>query len=397
MVDGRAPKAKNGSGRIAPRPVVVRLEETAETAGRQEGTAKVDAAARGGRGTLSNANGRFERFDAVAFDDGWGQGDEPAPRIETRVQTDKSRTIIARNDSPDISFDRSINPYRGCEHGCTYCFARPSHAYLGFSPGIDFESRILAKPDAARLLEGELAARSYECRPIALGTNTDPYQPVEKKLRITRGILEVLERWNHPLTIVTKSALVQRDIDILARMAKLNLAKVALSVTTLDRRLARRMEPRAATPEKRLETIRALSAAGVPVGVMTAPMIPGLNDHEMEAILEASAAAGATIAGYVMLRLPLEIKDLFEEWLAAAVPERAGRVMSLIRDMRGGKAYDSTFGLRQRGTGPYAELIAQRFRLATARLGLDISRRPLDITRFRRPLERDDQMALFGD
>jgi DNA repair photolyase len=397
MVDGRAPKATNGSGRIAPRPVVVRLEETAETAGRQEGTAKVDAAARGGRGTLSNANGRFERFDAVAFDDGWGQGDEPAPRIETRVQTDKSRTIIARNDSPDISFDRSINPYRGCEHGCTYCFARPSHAYLGFSPGIDFESRILAKPDAARLLEGELAARSYECRPIALGTNTDPYQPVEKKLRITRGILEVLERWNHPLTIVTKSALVQRDIDILARMAKLNLAKVALSVTTLDRRLARRMEPRAATPEKRLETIRALSAAGVPVGVMTAPMIPGLNDHEMEAILEASAAAGATIAGYVMLRLPLEIKDLFQEWLAAAVPERAGRVMTLIRDMRGGKAYDSTFGLRQRGTGPYAELIAQRFRLATARLGLDISRRSLDTTRFRRPLERDDQMALFGD
>ncbi|WP_338016715.1 PA0069 family radical SAM protein [Oleomonas cavernae] len=380
-----------------PRPVTVRLEETAETAGRQEGTAKVDAAARGGRGTLSNANGRFERFDAVAFDDGWGQGDEPAPRIETRVQTDKSRTIITRNDSPDISFDRSINPYRGCEHGCTYCFARPTHAYLGFSPGIDFESRILAKPDAARLLEGELGARSYACRPIAMGTNTDPYQPVEKKLRITRGILEVLERWNHPLTIVTKSALVQRDIDILGRMARLNLAKVALSVTTLDRRLARRMEPRAATPEKRLETIKALSAAGVPVGVMTAPMIPGLNDHEMEAILEAAAKAGATIAGYVMLRLPLEIKDLFQEWLAAAVPERAGRVMALIRDMRGGKAYDSTFGLRQRGTGPYADLIAQRFRLATARLGLDISRRPLDITKFRRPLERDDQMALFGD
>lgn len=380
-----------------PRPVFVRGEDREAPVGPGDGGTLVGASARAGRGTMSNAGGRFERRTRVAMDDGWGNLDEPAPRMVTTVQTDKTRSIIARNDSPDIAFDRSINPYRGCEHGCTYCFARPSHAFLGLSPGLDFESRLFVKPEAARLLEAELGAKSYACQPIALGTNTDPYQPLERKMQVTRRVLEVLERWNHPLTIVTKSALVVRDIDILARMAARNQARVAISVTTLDRRLARRMEPRAATPERRLEAIRELAAAGIPTGIMTAPIIPGLTDHETEALLEAGRAAGACSAGYVLLRLPLEIKDLWQEWLAAAVPERAARVLALVRDIRAGQLNSAEFGLRQRGRGPYADMIAKRFRLACHRLGLDIARRPLDTSRFRRPLAVDGQMALFGD
>lgn len=353
--------------------------------------------ARAGRGTVSNNSGRFEKRRLVAMDDGWGNLDEAAPRLHTTVQPDKAQSVISRNDSPDLGFDRSINAYRGCEHGCTYCYARPTHAWLGLSPGLDFESRLFFKPDAARLLETELAARNYACQPIAMGTNTDPYQPIDKKLEITRQILEVLERWNHPVTIVTKSALILRDADILGRMAARNLVRVAISVTTLDRRLARRMEPRAATPERRLEAIRGLAEAGIPTGVITAPIIPGLTDHETEAILEAGSRAGARFASYVLLRLPLEIKDLFQEWLATAVPERASRVLTLVRDIRNGSLNSSEFGTRQRGQGAYADMIAQRFRLACTRLGLDTSRHALDTSRFRPPLDRGGQMALFGD
>jgi len=270
---------------------------------------------RKGRGAASNASGRFEAERRLAFDDGWGAADEEPSPLATTLSVDSTRTIIARNDSPDIGFDRSINPYRGCEHGCIYCYARPSHAYLGLSPGLDFESRLFYKPQAPKLLAGELRKKGYSCRPIALGSNTDPYQPVERKLGVTRAILEVLRDFRHPVTIVTKSALIQRDLDILSEMARERLAMAAISVTTLDRRLARVMEPRAAIPERRLETIAALAAAGVPVGVMSAPMIPALNDSEMEQILERARAAGATSAAYTLLRLPLELKELFKEWL----------------------------------------------------------------------------------
>ena len=349
-----------------------------------------------GRGTLSNAVGRFEPHQRAAIDDGWGSADEPALPLETSLIEDTTRTIIARNQSPDIPFDRSINPYRGCEHGCVYCFARPTHAYLGLSPGLDFESRLFYKPRAAELLRGELSKPSYRCQPMALGTNTDPYQPIERKLVITRQILEVLAEFNHPVTIVTKGALVQRDIDILAPMAARRMARVAVSVTTLDRNLARRMEPRAATPERRLETIQALSEAGIPASVMAAPMIPGLNDHEMEAILEAARDHGASAAGWVLLRLPLEIKDLFTEWLETNAPMRARHVLSLVRDTRHGKHNSAEWGERMRGDGAYADLIAQRFRLAIKRLGLDQRERtPLDVTQFRPPPKKGDQLSLF--
>jgi len=342
-----------------------------------------------GRGTLSNADGRFERFSHVREDDSWGtleaEARDGAAPVQTQVEIDTTRDIIARNSSPDISFDRSINPYRGCEHGCVYCFARPTHAYLGFSPGLDFETRIKVKPRAAELLEAALYDPKYKPRTMALGTNTDPYQPLEREYRITRGVLEVLAKFNHPLGIVTKSHLVTRDIDILRAMAAKGLAKVAVSVTTLDAGLARRMEPRASTPEKRLAAIRELKAAGIPTAVMTAPLIPALNDMEMEAILERAAAAGADSAGYVILRLPLEIKDLFREWLEAHVPDKAQHVMTLIRAMRGGLDYDMSWGKRMVGTGPYANLIAQRFRLATRRLGLNERRFPLDLSQFARP------------
>jgi DNA repair photolyase len=384
-----------------------------------------------GRGALSNASGRYEKTQRVLIDDGWDRSigqpsaakasgratnkntvvpngvaddgwddgwrndDEAIPPLRTEVIHDATRTIIARNKSPDISFDQSINPYRGCEHGCIYCFARPSHAYLGLSPGADFESRLFAKPNAAALLAKELRAPGYVPRVIAMGTNTDPYQPLEKKLRITRSILEVLRDFRHPVAIVTKSPLILRDLDILSEMARLGLAKAALSVTTLDRRLARTMEPRAGTPTRRLQAIEGLAAAGIPAGVMFAPAIPALNDHEMETVLSAAASAGARSAGYVLLRLPLEIKDLFREWLEANAPDRARHVMTLVRQMRGGKDYDAAWNTRMRGTGPYAEMMARRFHLAVKRLGLNRPGPPLDVSRFRRPQQAGDQMALF--
>ena len=339
-----------------------------------------------GRGAISNADGRYERFSHVREDDSWGTLDaEDVPRPRTTVLYDASRSIIARNSSPDLSFDRSINPYRGCEHGCVYCFARPSHAWLGMSPGLDFETRILLKPRAAELLAAELADPKYTPRVIALGTNTDPYQPLERTHRITRQVLEVLAAHNHPVAIVTKNHLVTRDIDILGPMAERGLAKVAVSITTLDGKLARTMEPRASSPAKRLDAIRALSRAGIPAAVMTAPLIPALNDMEMEQILERAAEAGASSAGYVMLRLPLEIKDLFREWLETHVPDKAAHVMALVRAMRGGKDYDASWGARMTGGGPYAELIGQRFRLATRRLKLNAQRFPLDASQFLRP------------
>jgi DNA repair photolyase len=347
-----------------------------------------------GRGARSNDSSRYDQERRGGFDDGWGSEDEGPPPLRTEVTKDSTRSIIARNDSPDISFSQSINPYRGCEHGCIYCFARPTHAYLGLSPGLDFESKLFVKPEAAKLLEAELRKPSYKPDVIAMGTNTDPYQPIEREWRVTRSILQVLSEFKNPVGIVTKSALIQRDIDILAPMAAEGLARVFLSVTTLDRKLARSMEPRAATPEKRIETIRALSAAGIPTGVMTAPLIPALNDEEMETILAAAAEAGATSAGYTLLRLPLEIKDLFREWLEAHEPNRAKHVMSLIRSMRGGKDYDSQWHLRQKGTGPYASLISQRFQIAVKRLGLNRERGSLDVSKFRRPAKAGDQLVL---
>src|SRR5882757_1253241 len=349
---------------------------------------------RRGRGAQSNAVGRYEPLARIAFDDGWRSLDE-LPPFKTTVQTDATRKIITRNDSPDIGFDRSINPYRGCEHGCVYCFARPTHAYLGMSPGLDFESKLFVKPEAAELLEKELASPNYSPKVIAIGTNTDPYQPIKRKYQVMRRILEVLDRAGQPVGIVTKSALVLRDLDILARMAERNLAKVALSVTTLDADLARRMEPRAATPMRRLETLRRLSQAGVPTTVMVAPVIPALNDSEIERILEAAHTAGVKEAGYVLLRLPLEVRDLFREWLTANYPDRANHVFKLIRDMRGGKDYDSTWGKRMKGTGPYAWMIGRRFEMACEKLGLNAAKRKLTTEHFRHPKPDDAQMSLF--
>ncbi len=335
-----------------------------------------------GRGAQSNASGRFEAEARVAFDDGWQSLDD-LPPFKTTVSLDTSRKVITRNESPDIGFDRSINPYRGCEHGCVYCFARPTHAFLGLSPGLDFESKLLIKPDAPELLEKELAASGYEPRMIAIGTNTDPYQPIEREHKIMRGILEVLERAGHPVGIVTKSALVTRDIDILARMAKRNLAKVAISVTTLDPKLARTMEPRASTPPKRLEALKQLSEAGIPATVMVAPVIPALNDSEIERILDAAAHAGVKEASYVLLRLPLEVRDLFREWLMANYPDRYRHVFTLIRDMRGGRDYDSQWGTRMKGTGPMAWMIGRRFEIACEKLGLNKRRSETDDRSFR--------------
>ncbi|MGH7064141.1 MAG: PA0069 family radical SAM protein [Stellaceae bacterium] len=351
---------------------------------------------RKGRGAASNASGRFESEERVPFDDGWGSNDgEPLP-LKTTVGVDATRTIIARNESPDIGFDRSINPYRGCEHGCIYCYARPSHAYLGLSPGLDFESRLFYKPQAAALLAAELRKTGYSARPLALGSNTDPYQPVERKLGVTRAILEVLRDFRHPVTIVTKSALIQRDLDILAEMARDNLAIVTVSVTTLDRGLARVMEPRAAAPERRIETIAALAAAGIPTGVLSAPMIPALNDSELEAILECARGAGAVSAGYTLLRLPHELKDLFREWLEAHFPDKAAHVLSLVAQAHGGRLYDSAWATRRTGSGPYAEMLRSRFDRACRRLGFNPrTTRPLDATRFRPPPMTGDQLTLF--
>jgi DNA repair photolyase len=348
-----------------------------------------------GRGARSNRSGRFEPLAVEAVDDGWGVEDSQPEQAKTSVTLETPRTIITRNASPDLGFDRSINPYRGCEHGCIYCYARPTHAYMGLSPGLDFETRLFAKPGAAKLLLAELAKPGYEAKPIALGTNTDPYQPIERRYAITRQILEVLLSARHPATITTKSNLILRDADILSQMARLNLVRVAVSVTTLDRKLARAMEPRAPTPERRLEAIRALSDAGVPAAVMVAPVIPGLTDHEMETILERAAAAGARAAGFILLRLPLEIKDLVREWLEAHQPNRAGRVFSLLRSMRGGKDYDAAFGKRMRGEGPYAMMLAKRFALAKERLGLDHKQPPLEKGRFAPPRSERAQLSLF--
>ncbi len=358
-------------------------------------TTKLPADARKGRGALSNASGRHETQERFLADDGWGSAERAATPRRTEVTIDASRTIIARNDSPDIGFDRSINPYRGCEHGCIYCYARPTHAWLGLSPGVDFETRLFAKPDAAKLLEAELAWPGYDCRPIAMGTNTDPYQPLEQRMEITRSILEVLSRHDHPVSIVTKSHTIVRDLDILGAMAERRLVKVALSLTTLDRGLARKMEPRAATPGRRLAAIRRLSEAGIPTAVMVAPIIPAINDMEIEEILQNAAWAGADGASYVLLRLPLEIKELWREWLEAHFPDRAGKVMRLLREMRGGRDYDARFSLRMSGTGPYARLIARRFQLARKRLGLDGGEVELDVERFRPPIRPGDQLTLF--
>jgi DNA repair photolyase len=354
----------------------------------------VDHERRRGRGAQSNSTGRYEPQARIAFDDGWRSLDE-LPPFKTQVTVDATRKIITRNDSPDIGFDRSINPYRGCEHGCIYCFARPTHAYLGLSPGLDFESRLFVKPGAADLLEKELAAPNYQPRVFAIGTNTDPYQPIERKYQVMRRILEVLDRAGHPVGIVTKSALVLRDLDILARMADRGLAKVALSVTTLDAQLARKMEPRAATPMRRLETLRRLNAAGVPTSVMVAPVVPALNDMEIERILDAAHAAGVREAGYVLLRLPLELRDLFREWLKENYPHREEHVFKLIRDMRGGKDYDSTWGKRMKGGGPYAWMIGRRFEMACERLGLNETKSKLTTEHFRHPERESAQLSLF--
>jgi DNA repair photolyase len=332
-------------------------------------TTALAEANRRGRGAVTNAAGRFETFQSEVFDDGWSEP-EALPPFRTETTMERAVSIITRNQSPDIPFDRSINPYRGCEHGCSYCYARPSHAYLGLSPGLDFEARLFAKPNAAELLERELAAPKYRVAPIALGTNTDPYQPIERQFRITRSILEVLARTGHPVTIVTKSASVVRDIDLLAPMAERGLARVALSLTTLENTLARTMEPRASTPRKRLDALRQLASAGIPTAVLTAPIIPAINDHEIEVLLEAAADVGVQEAHYVLLRLPLELRELFREWLLTHYPGKLRHVMSLVQSTRSGADYVSTFGERQVGTGVYAELIAKRFRLASERFGL---------------------------
>ena len=346
-----------------------------------------------GRGALSNQTGRFETLIREDFDDGWDGLDKYPEKIPTQLFVDTAKTVITYNQSPDVPFDRSINPYRGCEHGCVYCFARPSHAYLGLSPGLDFETKLFYKPDAPELLRVELSAKNYRPAPIALGINTDAYQPIERQLKLTRQLLEVLSETRHPVSIVTKSSLIERDIDLLAAMAKDSLIHVCLSITTLNPDLARRLEPRAAAPKRRLQTLATLTEAGVPVSVLIAPLIPVLNDSEMEIILQHSRDAGAVDAGYVLLRLPHEVKDLFAEWLQTHEPLKADHVLNRIYDSRGGKAYDSTFGVRMRGTGHYAELLAQRFLLAMKKLAFPGS--PLLSSSLFKPKPLSGQMDLF--
>ena len=357
------------------------------------GAGRYAAMARG-RGARLNMAGRFEKLGRALFDDGWDSLDD-LPPLKTQVFEETAKSIITRNQSPDISFDRSINPYRGCEHGCSYCYARPTHAYMGLSPGLDFESKLFAKTNAAELLRQELSAPGYVPRTMALGSNTDPYQPIERSHRITRQVLEVLSEFGHPVGIVTKSALVTRDIDILKPMAGRGLVKVAISITTLDPRLARAMEPRAATPAKRLMAMEMLAAAGIPTVVMVAPVVPGVNDAEIEAILKMASAAGAREAGYVMLRLPLEVRDIFKDWLEKALPDRAAKVMSLVKSVRDGKESDSTFGRRMTGSGPYAWAIGRRFELACQRLGLNTARLKLATSHFQRPPQPGEQLTLI--
>jgi DNA repair photolyase len=360
--------------------------------GRENNFAKPAKTVRG-RGAVSNASGRFETETRVPEDDGWDL-DEGQPRLRTAVTLERAKSIITRNESQDISFDRSINPYRGCEHGCIYCFARQTHAYVGLSAGLDFESQLFAKANAAALLEKELSAPGYRPRTIAIGTNTDPYQPIERTQEIMRQVLTVLARTNHPVAIVTKSALVLRDLDLLAPMAKKGLAKVALSVTTLDRELARKMEPRASSPERRLETIRQLAEAGVPAAVMVAPIIPAINDAEIERILTRAHAMGAREAGYILLRLPRELRELFAEWLLQHYPGKLEHVFSLLRSSHGGKVYDSTFGTRMSGSSPYAWMIGRRFETAASKLGLTRSRIQLRDDLFVPPAKASKQLQL---
>ena len=352
-----------------------------------------------GRGALSNRSGRFERFSNERVHDGWDGEDHERfytpKQHQTRVIFDASKTVIARNQSPDVPFDRSVNPYRGCEHGCIYCFARPTHAWLGCSPGLDFETKLFVKPNAAELLRGEISRKGYQVAPLALGTNTDPYQPLERERRITRSILEVLSEFNHPVMIVTKSDLVVRDLDILAPMAEKGLARVGISVTTLDRELSRTLEPRAPRPDKRLDALRKCSMAGVPTTILVSPIIPAINDHEIETILEQAAALGVEAATYALLRLPMEIKDLVVEFLQSHFPDRADRVLSLVRQTRKGAFYQAEFGKRIRGEGPYAEMIAQRFRIACQRLDLKRNSEDLNLSRFAVPEVPEAQMSLF--
>ncbi len=350
---------------------------------------------RKGRGAVSNPDCRYKPYTSEAFDDGWDSLEADLPPLKTTVSVDTTRTIITKNDSPDVPFDQSINPYRGCEHGCIYCFARPSHAYLGFSPGLDFETQLLAKPEAARLLRKELSKKSYRCRVIAMGTNTDPYQPVERRYRITRQILEILAECHHPISFTTKSSLIERDLDILGPMASRNLVRVFISLPTLNLDLARKLEPRASIPQRRLKTIERLTEAGIPTGVLTAPIIPTLNDMEMETILKETAKRGVLWAGYQIVRLPLEVKGLFEEWLAAHEPTKAKHVMNLVKEAHGGKEYDARFGQRMNGTGLYAEMVEKRFSLACKRLGLNQTRYALDTTKFHPPRPEKEQQRLF--
>jgi DNA repair photolyase len=355
-----------------------------------------------GRGAVSNPHVRFDSLDSAPFDDGWDTLTHDVgelPRLDTTLLRDSTKSAISWNASPDIGFDRAVNPYRGCEHGCIYCYARPTHAYLGYSPGLDFETKLIYKPDIAELLEKELRKPGYQAKTLALGSNTDPYQPVERTLKLTRSILEVLDRYNHPVGIVTKSSGVLRDIDILSSMAKRNLARVHMSVTTLDARLARVMEPRAATPARRLHAVAELTRAGVPTGVLAAPMIPGLNDAELEKILEASAKAGARHAGYVLLRLPLELRQMFEEWLHTHFPDRARHVLSLVRQTRAGNLNDPRFHSRFTGQGVYADLLSRRFTRAARQFGFGEARTQLDCERFTVPVGAPEaepsQMSLF--
>jgi len=347
-----------------------------------------------GRGATLQIEGRFENVARERVDDGWGMADEPLPPFKTTVTVEKARSVIQRQDSPDLPYEYSLNAYRGCEHGCIYCYARPSHGYLNLSPGLDFETKLFAKPDAAKLLRAELAKPSYQCSPIALGSNTDPYQPIEREWRITRQILEVLAECKHPVSIVTKSALIERDLDLLAQLARDKLVQVFISVTTLDAALARKLEPRAASPRRRLQAIRTLNEAGVPCGVLVAPVIPFLTDAELESILQAAHEHGAHTTAYALLRLPYELKDLFKDWLAVHYPLKAEHVMSRLREMRGGRENDSEFGSRFRGNGLFAQLLAKRFQLACERLGFNREEGGLDTGLFVKP-GRYGQRSLF--
>lgn len=347
-----------------------------------------------GRAALSNPSNRFDPLTTELVEDEWLL-EEELPPVRTEVAEERARRIISKNSSPDISFNRSINPYRGCEHGCIYCFARPSHAWLGLSPGLDFETRLVAKPDAAIQLEREFRAKSYRPEVIAIGTNTDPYQPIEKERRLMRQILEVFLTHRHPIAIVTKGTLIERDLDILGEMGRQGLARVGITVTTLDPVLSRKMEPRVPAPKRRLQTIQRLADAGCPVRVMVSPIVPALTDHELEKILEASAEAGAVAANWIMLRLPHEVSPLFREWLAEHYPERAARVMGRVRELHGGKDYDPEWGKRMSGQGLFAEIVAQRFDLAARRLGLARELPPLRTDLFQVPPRAGDQLSLF--